>query len=389
MQQNIGNLTKSYLNVYICYNNSMNLLQENYNYRHILQLIILTGGVSRAQIARDTNLNRSTISYIINYFLDNNIVYETKEKVLTGGRASTLIKFNYDIEKIMIIDLQKNKVKILITTYSGKYLDRFDFPINHGDDSNVDYIKKCLTQVLEKHPNIKNCGIAIHGIVSNTKNIIASPFYTYEYGDITSLFESLDLNVHIENEANIYTNGILVKDNLDITNLLNLHIKDGVGSGQILNGALYRGDNGYAGEIGHSIVVPGGEKCRCGNKGCLELYTSERYFIQKIEDITGEAYNLNDVAMLVQNNKQIKSVYNDIVEKLSLKINDLILFIDVQDLYITSDLFNEISQFKQDILDNLKSQNYVKPHITVISADIELFTTGFARIILQNEYNLH
>lgn len=366
----------------------MNLLEENYNYRQILQLIIQSGGISRAQIARDTNLNRSTISYIINYFLEKNIVFETSEKVLTGGRASSLIKFNYDIEEIMIIDLQKNKLKVLITTYAGKYLDRFDFPIKHGDDSNVTYIKECLNIVLKKHPKIKNCGIAIHGIVSNTKNIITSPFYTYEYDDITNLFSELDLNIHIENEANIYTNGILVKENLDIINLLNLHIKDGVGSGQILNGSLYRGDNGYAGEIGHSIVVPNGMACRCGNNGCLELYTSERFFIKQIEKITGEPYNLSDIAMLVQNDKRIQQVYTEIVDKLSLKINDLILFIDVIDLYITSDLFNEISSFKHDILERLHSQNYVKPNITIINADIELFTAGFARIILQNQFNL-
>lgn len=367
----------------------MNLLQENYNYRQILQLVISTGGISRAQIARDTKLNRSTISYIINYFLENNIVYETREKVLTGGRASTLIKFNYDIEEIMIIDLQKNKLKILITTYAGKYKDRFDFPITHGDEGNIVYIKECLVEVLAKHPSIKNCGIAIHGIVSNTKNIITSPFYTYEYNDITSLFEELNLKIQIENEANIYTNGILVHNHLEIDNLLNLHIKDGVGSGQILNGSLYRGDNGYAGEIGHSIVVPNGEQCRCGNNGCLELYTSERYFINKIEEITGEPYNLSDVAMIVQNNQQVQAVYNQIVDYLALKINDLILFIDVADLYITSDLFNEISNFKDDLLSRLHSRNYVKPHITVINADIELFTTGFARIILQTQFSLN
>lgn len=366
----------------------MNLLQENYNYRQILSLIIQTGGISRAQIARETNLNRSTISYIINYFLEKNIVFETSEKVLTGGRASTLIKFNYDIEQIMIIDLQKNKLKVLITTYSGKFIDRFDFPLTHGEDSNLQYINECLKTVLSKYSNIKNCGIAIHGIVSNTKNIITSPFYTYEYDDIVTLFTSLGLNIYIENEANVYTNGILVNRNLDVTNLLNLHIKDGVGSGQILNGALYRGDNGYAGEIGHSIVVPQGEKCRCGNNGCLELYTSERYFINNIEEIINTSYNLADVAMLVQNNSQVNETYIQIVDKLALKINDLILFTDVTDLYITSDLFNEISSFKDDILNRLHSENYVKPNITVISADIELFTAGFARIILQNQFCL-
>lgn len=367
----------------------MKLLFENYNYKQILQLVISTGGISRAQIARDTKLNRSTITYIVNYFLEQNIVYETSEKVLTGGRASTLIKFNYDIEQLLMIDLQKNKVKALITTYSGKFVDRFDFPITHGDEVDIEYIQSLVEQVLTKYPHIKTCGVAIHGIVSTTTNIIRSPFYTYQFEDIVKIFEKFDLSLYIENEANIYTNGICVTKNLGNTNLLNIHIKDGVGSGQILNGSLYRGNNGFAGEIGHSILYPDGAQCQCGNKGCLELYTSERYFINQIESITGEKYNISDIAMHVHNNPQVNKVYQQIIHDLGIKLNDLILFTDVSELYITSDLFNEISEFKNDLLSQLHSGNYVLPNISVISADIEVFTAGFSRIILQNQLGIN
>lgn len=367
----------------------MKSLFENYNYKQILQLVITTGGISRAQIARETNLNRSTISYIINYFLEKNIVFETSEKVLTGGRASKLIKFNYDIEELLIIDLQKNKVKALVTTYSGKLVDRFDFPINHGDDVDIEYIQSLIKQLLNKHPKITCCGVAIHGIVSTTTNVIRSPFYTYQYEDIVKIFDKFDLSLFIENEANIYTNGIYINEKFGNTNLLNIHIKDGVGSGQVLNGALYRGNNGFAGEIGHSILYPNGEQCQCGNCGCLELYTSERYFINKIEAITGEIYKLADVAMLVDHNPEINAVYNQIIHDLGIKLNDLILFTDVSELYITSDLFNEISSFKNDLLSQLQSKNYVLPNISVINADIKTFTSGFAHIILQNKYDLN
>lgn len=367
----------------------MKSLIENYNYKQILQLVISTGGISRAQIARDTNLNRSTISYIINYFLEQQLVYETSEKVLTGGRASTLIKFNYDIEELLIIDLQKNKLKALVTTYSGKSIDRFDFPITHSEEVDIEYIQSLVAQVLVKYPNIKSCGVAIHGIVSTTTNVIRSPFYTYQFEDIVKIFDKFDLSLYIENEANIYTNGIYVKYKLGNTNLLNIHIKDGVGSGQVLNGSLYRGNNGFAGEIGHSILYPNGEQCQCGNKGCLELYTSERYFIKQIETITGEKYNLSDVAMHVQHNPEIYAVYKQIIHDLGIKLNDLILFTDVSELYITSDLFNEIGNFKNDLLNQLHSKNYVLPHISVINADIKIFTVGFANIILQSKFGFH
>lgn len=364
----------------------MKLLLDNYNYKHILKLVISTGGISRAQIARDTNLNRSTISYVINYFLEENIVYETSEKILTGGRASKLIKFNYDIEEIMLVDFQKTKIKVLITTYSGRVIDCFDFKINHGKPVDIEYVQSLISEVLIKYPHIKNCGISIHGVVSTSTNRVQSPFYTYQYEDIVKIFDKYNLNLYLENEANVYTNGILVKNNLGNVNLLNIHIKDGVGSGQVLNGSIYRGDNGFAGEIGHSILYPGGNKCQCGNEGCLELYTSERYFISQIEDITGMEYEKSQISNLVQTNTKVQEVYNQIIHDLGIKINDLILFTDVSQLYITSDLFNEIESFKFDILAQLNSKNYIKPEISVVSADIEVFTAGFASIILQSKF---
>lgn len=364
------------------------LFEENYNYRTILNLIINNNGMSRAQIARETNLNRSTISYVINNFLENNLVFETTEKVLTGGRASTLIKFNFDIEQIMLVDIQKNKIKVLITTYSGKKIERFDFPIDHTKANNIQYTKDSIASVLSKFPHIKNCGVSIHGIVSTTTNTLSSPFYHYDFNDINSIFEQLGLNIIIENEANVFANGIYIKNNSIHKNLLNIHIKDGIGSGQIQNGNLYRGDNGYAGEIGHSIAVADGEQCRCGNNGCLELYASERYFNQQFCKVTNQPLVLEDLNMYLQHNPAVNELYSGIIKLISIKINDLLLFTDVNEIYITSDIYYEIPSFKTDILNNLNSNNYVKPNITVVKAENDLFVLGFANIILQQQYSL-
>lgn len=364
------------------------IFEDNYNYRAILNLIITNDGISRAQIARETSLNRSTITYIINTFLENNLVLETTQKVLTGGRASSLIKFNFDIEQIMLVDIQKNKIKVLVTTYSGDKIERFDFPIDHIQTDNIEYIKESIHSVLSKFPMIHNCGVSIHGIVSTTTNTISSPFYHYEFDDIYNIFCDLGLNIIIENEANIFANGIYIKTHSIHKNLLNIHIKDGIGSGQILNHHLYRGDNGFAGEIGHSIAVVDGLPCRCGNNGCLELYASEQYFSNQFEKITGNQLVLEDINMHIQHNPKIAMLYKSIIKFLSVKINDLLLFTDVHEIYITSDIFNEIPNIKNDILNRLNSNNYVLPNISVIKADNSLFVSGFSRIILEQQYSL-
>lgn len=364
------------------------ILEENYNYKQILQLIINSGGISRAQIARDTNLNRSTISYIVNYFMENNVVFETEEKVLTGGRASNLIKFNYKRDEIMLIDLQKNKVKILITDLLGEVVERFDFSIDHKDSDALLSIQTYTKQVLDKYSHIKSCGLAVHGVVSTNLQFLNSPFYSYNYEQIIAVFMNLGLKLYIENESNVYTNGIYIQEKQNINNLINIHIKDGIGCGQILNKNLQRGNNGFAGEIGHSISVIDGRQCGCGNKGCLELYSSEEAILNDIFVATGKKIQIADFATMILSNKDVREIYDRALNLLAIKLNDLLLFTDIQTIYITSDLFFEVPTFSSDLHNRFSSRNFLKPEIKVINAELNMFTYGFSKIILVSELGL-
>lgn len=366
----------------------MKTIRENYNYMQILKLIINTNGISRAQIARETNLNRSTISYVVNYFIENNIAYETKEKVLTGGRASTLIKFNYDFSNIMLIDLQKNKFKVLITNLDGCIIERFDIKIDHNEASTLMDIQTYIKKIHDKYPEVNSCGVSIHGSVSDNRKIISSPFYTYSYDRLSVIFTNLGLTLYLENESNVYTNGILFTEQLESKNLINIHIKDGIGCGQLLNGNIQKGDNGFAGEIGHSIAVIDGLQCQCGNKGCLELYCSESAIIKEIESITNKPFEFDKLKYLILSNHDVYKLYASRVKMLAITLNNLLLFSDNQTLYITTDFFYEIKEFKENLLSEFHSHNHMTPHIRIIRSSTETFSKGFANLILKSEFGI-
>lgn len=388
MQQNVLFIFRMDIFVYICYTLDMKKIRENYNYMQILELIVSSAGISRAQIARKTNLNRSTISYVINYFMDNNIVFETKEKVLTGGRASTLIKFNYDLYDIILIDLQKNKLKILVSNLKADIKDRLDFPVDHAIESTLMDIQTHTKVICDKYPSIKSCGLSIHGSVSDNRKILSSPFYNYSYDQLSRIFTNLGLTLYMENESNVYTNGILCSEELKTDNLINIHIKDGIGCGQILNGILQKGDNGFAGEIGHSITVVDGLQCKCGNKGCFELYCSERAMIEQIESITGKTFELSQLKYLILTNPEVYKVYANSVKMIAGVLNNLLLFTDNQTLYITTDFYSEISEFKDNLLSQFHSKNHMTPHIRVTKSYTTTFAIGFANIILKEEFGI-
>ncbi len=365
----------------------MKTILNNHNKKEILKLIINSEGISRAQIARDTKLNRSTISYVINELLEENYVYETSDKVLTGGRASTLIKFNFDFEKILVIDLQKRKIKLLVTNFQGDEIHRLDIKVEDHKNIDTDNLTHEINNILNTHPEILECGISIHGMINDNTKQITSPFYHFTYIGILDFMQQFGLNITLENEANIFTNGLLIDKQTNDTNFLNIHIKDGIGMGYVIDKKIHRGLNGSAGEIGHSIAIYDGKKCGCGNTGCLEQYASERALLNIIK----ENIHLSDVNIKTtfSENKDFKKAYDLAIKLLSIKINDLILTLDVNTIFITSELYYQIESFKSDILSNLKSSHYGNINIKVISSSTSLITKGYSSILLKKKFNIN
>ncbi len=356
-----------------------NIFETTNQYR-IFQVIIENDGISRAQLARKTGLNRSTISYIVNTLMDQNLIYESSIKVLTGGRASNLLYFNYNFHEIFLIDLQNQKIKIFITNLLGEQKALYDFPFDHQKINSFKELENTIATITKIHPNISYAGLSVHGTITSDLKQINSPFYDYNYEDITDLFIKYNLILIVENESNIQTVGIKKLYEPNATSLINIHIKDGIGAGQIINGHLHRGANGLAGEIGHSIAVYNGIKCSCGNSGCLEKYASETAIKQQFM----VQFNLNITMDNICNalvNKEMRLLYDQALDLLAIKINDLLLFSNPNILYITSNIYGAIPSFEVDILKRLNSSNLQIPKIKVITENTDIFTYGFANLI--------
>ncbi|WKK92437.1 ROK family protein [Clostridioides difficile] len=120
--------------------------------------------------------------------------------------------------------------------------------------------------------------LAIHGITCENK-VLFTPYYNLNEIDLYSILsKKYDFPIHIENEANLTA---LAENTFSTVHnsLLSLSIHSGFGSGIIINNKLYSGRNGMSGEIGHTIIMPNGKLCPCGNRGCLEQYCSEKRYL--------------------------------------------------------------------------------------------------------------
>jgi glucokinase len=138
---------------------------------------------------------------------------------------------------------------------------------------------------------IRSCGFGIAGFYSlKERKILQSPNYPSlnGYPLIPALRKFIDVPIRIGNDANMAAYGEFRHGaGRGARSLVLLTVGTGIGSGVILDGKLWQGEGGYAGEIGHITVNPEGEACGCGNRGCLETEASAPRMVRNFRALTG------------------------------------------------------------------------------------------------------
>jgi glucokinase len=140
---------------------------------------------------------------------------------------------------------------------------------------------------------VRSCGFGVAGFYSRReRKIVQSPNYPILDGAplIPALRRFVDVPVRVGNDANLAAFGEFRHGaGRGARSLVLLTVGTGIGSGLILDGKLWLGDGGYAGEIGHIAVNPEGEPCGCGGRGCLETEASAPRMVRNFQALSGRA----------------------------------------------------------------------------------------------------
>ena len=330
------------------------------NEKLVLRTIIQRDTISRAEISKETQLNKATVSSIVAGLLQRGLIVELGEGSSSGGRKPILVCFNHRAAIALAVDLQPDRFSYLFTFLNGEVLLENTLP---KPSLNSHIIFTTLVGEIGKHlPNLPltkygliGMTLAIHGIIDH-EEMIFSPFYDF---DTLALRETLqqyfNIPVYLENEANLAALGE-TQFSTPSSNLIAINIKYGIGAGIILDNELYRGANGFAGEVGHMITVPGGRPCPCGNHGCMEQYASEfhtlkHYLPAKEPGPAGIRQLLQDYQ--VQKPNAVKAI-DDFTANLALGVNNLLTAFNPSVIVINSRLLDQ-----PEIMKLLKSKlNY-------------------------------
>ena len=242
--------------------------------------------ISRAEIARETALQRSTISAIVEDLTREGLVEEVGEGESTGGRRPTLLKLRAVGPIAVGVSITPTCTTIASSDLAGRVIDQQEF-LTDPD--------KTLSQVIDAvrefnaryHGSIEGVGVSLPGLVDpSTGTALFVPYFPWRDLPVSEAISSaVGVPVVIDNDANAMALAELwfgrpeVNDARDFIMVL---VAEGVGTGIIFDGQVYRGQRGAAGEFGHMVIgehapVP----CSCGSDDCWEAFASERAAIAR------------------------------------------------------------------------------------------------------------
>ncbi|NLG70196.1 MAG: ROK family transcriptional regulator [Firmicutes bacterium] len=251
----------------------------------VLNLLRSRGPISRADIAKATGLNKTTVSALVDELLRQHLVREVGMGESSGGRRPRLLTLHAGAAFAIGADLGVDYFLVVALNLQGqpvwkKRVRRIPGPDPKGQVAQLaDLVDEAIAAVSSAPLGLLGIGVGVHGPVEHPRGRLRfAP--NLGWADVPVgewLAERFPVPIVVDNEANAGAVAELwCGAGQEVSSLFYLSVGVGLGAGIVIDGEIYRGTGGTAGEFGHTTIDPAGPPCNCGNRGCLEVFVSER-----------------------------------------------------------------------------------------------------------------
>jgi predicted NBD/HSP70 family sugar kinase len=276
----------------------------------LLQLLRDGTPRTRSELAAATGLGRSTVAQRVDALLACSLIGAAGEATSSGGRPPTQFAFNPAARVVLGADVGATHVRLAVTDLAATVLanEHVDLDIALGPDSVlrwvVDHGRKLLDKAGRDVADLAGVGVGLPGPVEFATGRPTNPpiMPGWDGFDVPGFVaQELGCLAVVDNDVNVMALGEHFIDFRDVRHLMFVKVATGIGSGIISDGALRRGAQGAAGDLGH-IHVPRDVDavCRCGNVGCLEAVASGAAVAHRLRDAGVDAASSRDVVALVR-----------------------------------------------------------------------------------------
>lgn len=258
----------------------------------VFNLIRTRQPISRADLARVSGLQRSTISLIVEDLIRERWVLEGLTGRLPRGRRPTFLELNHQ-RAVIALDIHPSQTTVAVTDLGGKIVAQNIVALPSDPDKAVAPIVAAIRKLIADHADksFDGVGISLPGRADpQSKKPIFTPNVSWPLESLQAkIHRATGLRVEMENVANACAlSEVWFGDSDGLNDLVVVNVSEGIGTGIFSNGRLLRGANGMAGEFGHVEMEHEGHPCGCGGRGCWETVASNRAGMRYYKEISGQ-----------------------------------------------------------------------------------------------------
>ena len=340
-------------------NKQMKLLSK------ISDTIYVKGPISRIEISKQTGITPATVSELTGHLLEDKLIHELGEDSsdhIGIGRKRILLDISKGHSFYIGCELSEKYLSFCLSNNTGKIHEKKIIKLddrNHGDVLTEDYFMNELKQFLLTYNSYqpRAIGIALPGHFNEEAKTIYSNKALWKNFNLGAVLNSFDLPIYFQN--NVHCMAIserIFGGNYKDHNFIFFHVGRGMFCSYMYEGNTYGQGNFLVGEVGHTIVQPGGELCECGKMGCLQTYASEAWIIKKarilfensnttfLRQLSPDKHSITIETILrayKMGDEGVINILNNAIKYLSITINNLPMVIDTNKIILHGELFSE------------------------------------------------
>lgn len=277
-------------------NGSLESLRQG-NRMRVIDVLRQRGAVSRAQIARDAGLSRTTVGSLVTDLITDGFVTERDPsdgpRGPEGGRPGVLLALDQSAGALVGIEFGHRHVRVAVADLAYEIqAERFvAIEVDHAGLEGLDVAARIVGELLEESgvapERVLAAGMGLSAPIERPSGLVRSNQILPSLNNLDAASEMvrrLGYPVHLDNDANVGALGeATFGAGRGFEVMAYLRMSAGIGCGLVFGGRPFRGARGFAGEIGHVLVDPNGAICRCGNRGCLETLVASQQLVELLE----------------------------------------------------------------------------------------------------------
>ena len=359
------------------------------NRRIVLNLIRTHQPISRADLARQSGLQRSTVSVIAEQLIKERWIAEGANGHTPRGRRPRFLHLNKERVGIIGINIRPITTTLALADLDANFLAQDSLPTPQDPQKFVTELVPRVHKLIATRPELtcEGIGVSLPGRVDlATKRLVFAPNLGWKDFDLkTPLEEATRLPVELENAANSCALSEICfgRRAEGLRNLVVVTVSEGIGCGLILNHQLVQGSTGTAGEFGHAALVQDGLECSCGNRGCWEMYASNsaaiRNYTQAISparrskhpsEASGSTISFDHLLRLAeQGDAKAVDALQQMAKYLGLGIAPLVAGLAPDMIVIVGEVTRAWSRVGPIIKDTLRQRSFTRAETQIVPSD--------------------